>query len=207
MRPADGNTGCRATVAAFDFDGTLTRKDTFFAFLSSGRPPVRFAVDIVATFPLLMRYALRLVGNDVHKMAMFARQYRGVPVERFRAHARAFAEKVVPTLLRSEAVARMRFHQDQGHSVVIVTASIGDWIEPWALANGVRMVLASRAEVVDGELTGALQGANCHGTEKVARLRAVFPDRTAYTLFAYGDGHGDRELLASADFPFFRRFG
>jgi HAD superfamily hydrolase (TIGR01490 family) len=109
-------------------------------------------------------------------------------------------------MIRAEALERVRFHQQRGDRVVIVSASPTDWIVPWAASEGITEVIGNPAQVSDGKVTGRLAGANCYGPEKVRRLLALNPERESYTLFAYGDGRGDRELLAAADHPYYRCF-
>lgn len=193
-------------VAAFDFDGTLTRKDSFMRFLAWKRPRAAFVIDVAVTTPTLLLYAAGIVENDAHKMALFARQFGGSRYRVFQQSAAEFAGTRIPGLLRTDAVRRLRAHVARGHHVVIVTASIPEWIAPWAVTEGVSDVIGSDLEIRDGKITGKLRGVNCYGAEKVRRLLALRPDRHSYTLIAYGDSRGDKEMLAEADMPYYRRF-
>jgi phosphatidylglycerophosphatase C len=193
-------------VAAFDFDGTLTNQDSFIRFLAWKRPLAAFAVDVGVTTPTLLLHAAGIVGNDAHKMALFARQFSGSSYGVFKESATEFASKRIPSLLRLEAVRRLRAHVASGHHVVIVTASVPEWITPWAVTEGVSNVIGSELEIRDGKITGKLRGSNCYGAEKVRRLLALRPDRHSYTLIAYGDSLGDKEMLAAADVSYYRRF-
>ncbi len=195
-----------ATIAAFDFDGTLTTRDTLFSFTCWRRRRAEVVADLLKTLPLLALYSARLVGNDSHKMALFARAFQGMPADAFERRARDFARSEIPGMIRAEALERVRFHQQRGDRVVIVSASPTDWIVPWAVSEGVTEVIGNPAEVTAGRVTGRLAGVNCYGPEKVRRLLALNPERESYTLFAYGDGRGDRELLAAADHPYYRCF-
>jgi phosphatidylglycerophosphatase C len=198
---------CRRRVAVFDFDGTLTKRDSFLAFLSWKRSKLRFLVDYVLMLPLLLLYAARLVPNSTHKMALFRRRFAGVSVARYRELGEEFARLKLPSLLRQEALTRLRQHQVLGHRVLIITASFPEWIAPWALQEGIDEVIASKPEVRGGYLTGYMESFNCYGPEKVRRLLASLPERDSYELFCYGDSlGGDREILAIADHPFYRRF-
>jgi HAD superfamily hydrolase (TIGR01490 family) len=195
-----------ATIAAFDFDGTLTTRDSLLSFISWRRSRAEVVLDLVTTLPLLALYGARLVGNETHKMALFARAFRDMPAGTFERCAGDFASSEVPRMIRTEALERVRFHQDRGDRVVLVTASPTDWIAPWAESEGITQTIGNPAEVSDGRVTGRLAGVNCYGPEKLRRLLAVNPERESYTLFAYGDGRGDRELLAAADHSYYRRF-
>jgi phosphatidylglycerophosphatase C len=193
-------------IAAFDFDGTLTTRDTLLRLVAVRRGRVKFGLDLVETLPLLILYAAGRVGNEVHKMALFARAFAGMGADAFAVCARDFARTELPGMLRSEALRRVRFHQARGDRVVIVTASPTDWILPWAEDHAIDEVIGNHAEVSAGRVTGRLSGPNCYGPEKLRRLLARLPDRNAYTLFAYGDSRGDQELLAAADHAFYRCF-
>jgi len=195
-----------ATIAAFDFDGTLTTRDSLFRFISWRRRRAEVVLDFVKTLPLLALYSARLVGNEKHKMAMFARAFRDMPAEAFERRAHDFARNEIPPMIRAEALERVRFHQERGDRVVLISASPTDWIVPWAASEGITEVIGNAAEVSDGRVTGRLAGVNCYGPEKLRRLLALNPERESYTLFAYGDGRGDRDLLAAADHAYYRRF-
>jgi HAD superfamily hydrolase (TIGR01490 family) len=195
-----------ATIAAFDFDGTLTTRDSLFRFICWRRRRAEVVSDLVRTLPLLALYSARLVGNERHKMALFARAFKDMPADAFERRARDFARSEIPPMIRAEAMERVRLHQQRGDRVVLVSASPTDWIVPWAASEGIADVIGNPAEVSDGMVTGRLAGVNCYGPEKVRRLLALNPQRESYTLFAYGDGRGDRELLAAADHPYYRCF-
>lgn len=195
-----------ATIAAFDFDGTLTTRDSLLRFICWRRRRAEVVADLVRTLPLLALYGARLVGNEAHKMALFARAFRDMPADAFERWAGDFASSEIPRMIRSEALERVRFHQERGDRVVIVSASPTDWIVPWAASEGITEIIGNPAEVSDGRITGRLAGVNCYGPEKVRRLLALHPERESYTLFAYGDGRGDRDLLAAANHPYYRRF-
>jgi len=197
----------REVLAVFDFDGTLVVGDSFFRFVTWRRAWLRAAQDLLVTSPLLVLYLLRFVGNERHKMALFKRRFAGMEIAEFEALGKAFAAKQLPAMIREEAWKRLRAHKDQGHRIVIVSASVETWIKPWADTHGVDMILASRPEVSNGRLTGRLAGENCFGQEKVRRLLCTLPkDRALYEIYAYGDGRGDHALLAAADHAFFRVF-
>jgi phosphatidylglycerophosphatase C len=103
-------------------------------------------------------------------------------------------------------VARARWHVDQGHRVVIVSASYEQYVQVVADHLGLHGVIATKLEVgLDGRLTGRLDGPNCRAAEKVRRLDEWLVSngltRESVELWAYGDSSGDRELLAAADHP------
>jgi HAD superfamily phosphoserine phosphatase-like hydrolase len=86
--------------------------------------------------------------------------------------------------------------QAEGSKVLIVSASIDNWVQPFFPSF---TIVGTQIEVIDGLLTGRFLTPNCYGQEKVRRILALHPDRSDYHLIAYGDSRGDREMLAFAD--------
>lgn len=117
--------------------------------------------------------------------------------------AHAFAREVVARHLRAEAVERADWHRTQGHRLVIVSASLANYLRPIAAHLRFDAVLATELEVgVDGRLTGRMDGENVRGPEKARRLDewiALELPGAAPFVWAYGDSSGDKELWARAD--------
>ena len=91
--------------------------------------------------------------------------------------------------------------------MMIISASIENWVEPFARYLGIDYILCTQVETdLNGILTGAFLTSNCYGAEKVKRLVTFFPDRKSYYLIVYGDSKGDRELLAYADEKYYKLF-
>lgn len=192
-------------VAAFDFDGTLTYRDTLIPFLYYYAGPLAFIRDIARSAPTLTAYGLRLMKNDVAKERVLKKFLAAVPLATLQRQGQAFARDRLPGLLRPSALRRLQWHQKLGHQIVIISASLDLYVKPWAAALGVDHVLCTSLDVDDsGQVSGRLGTANCYGPEKLRRLREALGDTSEYLLYAYGDSRGDRELLASADYSFYR---
>ena len=196
----------KPVVAAFDFDGTLTRRDTLLPFLLHVLGAATVMRHGFVLLPTLVGYGLGMIRNDVAKERVLTRSFSGADMGVLREKAAQFAEHKLPELIRPEASRRLDWHKKQGHRCIVVSASLDLYVQPWALKAGFNDVIASRLETLeDGRATGRLLGENCFGIEKVRRLEALLGPRSGYTLFAYGDSRGDKELLSSADFAFYRR--
>ena len=180
---------------AFDFDGTLTTRDTLIAFIHYACGTPRFLLGFLLHAPLLVLMKLRLYSNGKAKLRLFSWFFRGMPIEIFDALCQSFALSH-RHLLRPETVRLLQQALSEGSEVLIVSASIDNWVQPFFPAV---TVLGTQIEVIDGRLSGRFLTPNCYGQEKVRRILALHPDRSAYRLTAYGDSRGDRELLAFAD--------
>lgn len=188
-------------IAAFDFDGTLTQRDTFIPFLAH-LSWVRLLASTVRTSPALLAFALGLRSNDHAKMALCRAALQG----RSRAELAHIARAWVHTIpLRPGLIERLRWHQQRGDRCVLVSASPDIYLDEVARYLGFDDLLCTRMAVdAQGRLTGGFEGANCWGPEKLRRLveRCGEPDR--YELHAYGDSRGDQWLIDAARHAWYR---
>ena len=184
-------------VAAFDFDGTLTRRDTLLGYLRLvvGRPKV--ARVLAANIGGLTRASHTRDARDVVKERVLAACLAGVALEHAREIARRYVESIP---VRHDVLAKLRTHQADGHQVVIVSASPALYVEPAAVRWEVEHVLATELEVATGVITGRFAGRNCRAEEKVARIDAWLDGREV-ELHAYGNSPDDAAMLARADHP------
>ena len=196
----------KPVVAAFDFDGTLTRRETLLPFLLHALGTARVARDALILSPTLLGYGLGLIRNDIAKQRVFVQCLGGMRMDELQQQGEGFAVQVLPDLMRYEAMQRLKWHQQQGHRCVVISASMDLYVRPWAIRAGFDDVLATHLESLgDGTTSGRLSGENCYGIEKVRRLEALLGVRDGFTLYAYGDSRGDRELLAVADYGYYRQ--
>jgi phosphatidylglycerophosphatase C len=192
-------------VVAFDFDGTLTWRDSFAAFLAWRAGWRGVLARLPALLPALSAYGLHRDRGTLK--AAVARRFLG-PVHRARLEdeARRFAAERFEALLRPDALACWREWRERGARLFIVTASPDILVAPFARRLGADGLIGTRLAFDDAQrFAGALEGANCRGDEKVARLRAVLGPDLRLTA-AYGDTAGDREMLALAEHPGLRVF-
>ena len=195
------------TVAVFDFDGTITRRDSMAEFLLAAVPTRRLWPAAASLAPAALAFGLGLLDNSTFKERVVTRFFAGTPAPEFEQLALDFAIRRLQRLVRPAALERLHWHLNERHRVVITTASLEAYVGPWARQHGIDDVLGTRLEVDEaGRLTGRLQGRNCYGAEKVARLRALVGDLTGSTVYAYGDSQGDRELMALATYAAYRPF-
>ena len=195
----------RPVVAAFDVDGTLTRRDCVVPFLWR-LGAARLALGLLRRAPATVAALARRDRNRLKELATAA-ALGGRSVAAVERVAVAFGADIAGWL-RDDTTARLVWHRQQGHEVVLVSASYEVYLDVLGDALGVDAVLATRL-ATDGEtFTGALVGENCRGPEKLRRLdewlaarAGVEGGRNGVELWAYGDSAGDRELLGVADHP------
>lgn len=189
-------------VAAFDFDGTLTKGGSVWPFLVRLRgaaPVARAAAEIL---PRL--FSAALFGGraaDSAKEALFRRTLGGLDASQVAEEAAHFGTAHYARRRRADVAARVEQHRRHGHRLVIVSASPELYVRAVGEELGFDAVIATRLEVgPDGRLTGSYQGANCRGRRKLEGLQQWTQSHApGAALWAYGNSAGDRRLLGGAD--------
>lgn len=189
-------------IYAFDFDGTLTTRDSFLEFIRYVCGNWALCKGILRYSPLLVLMKLGLYPNWKAKQKVFAYFFKGMPLKDFAQQGRLFALDR-QHLLRPQGVDMVKQAQAEDAEVVIVSASIDHWVQPFFPEV---KVVGTQVEVEDGCLTGRFLTKNCYGQEKVNRILALYPHRNEYELIAFGDSAGDKELLAFADEAHYKPF-
>ena len=194
-------------IYAFDFDGTLTTKDTLLEFIRFAKGSGQMFCGFLLFSPLLILMKLHLFPNWKVKQKIFSYFFKGMKIDDFNSLCTRFAEQN-KHLLRPAGIEKVRQAIDEEHNtVLIISASIDNWVRPFFDEIDKKIqVLGTQIETKEGRLTGQFTTKNCYGEEKVNRLTALYPHREAYYLIAFGDSRGDKELLAFADKGFYKPF-
>jgi len=194
-------------VAAFDLDGTLTEGGSVFPWLKSvaGRGRTwRAAISLALPLTIGALRSSRWADNA--KERLFVKLLAGLDEQVVMAHSRTFAREHLEHEGRALLLARLDWHRQQGHDIVIVSASPQLYVDAMTEdlhadgGLGTRLALDPR-----GRLTGGYLGKNCRGTEKLRRLDDWIAQRhypTPPVVFAYGNSRGDRRMLSGATHPF-----
>ncbi len=192
-------------IVAFDFDGTLTCKDSFTAFLAWRAGAMRYGLGMLRLVPEVIRYGCNRDRGRL-KAAVIGEFLRGVSRQNLENEAGRFAGAQSLSLLRPDAVRCWRDWRERGAHLVIVTASPEILIAPFADVLGADHLIGTRLALDDQQkITGALDGPNCRGAEKVKRLAEAYGEDFRLVA-AYGDSAGDREMLTHAEQPRLRVF-
>ena len=197
----------KETIYVFDFDGTLTKRDSLLQFVSYVNGPWKLGLSLLLLLPKLLLMKLHLRDNGRTKEEFFAWHFRGKRLSGFNAFCETFARNY-PELLREAGMATLSKALKQGAQCLVVSASVDNWVKPF-FPDAVK-VLGTQLEVKDGRLTGRFTTHNCYGPEKVRRLKEAYPDlesnRDKYYIIAYGDSRGDKEILEFADERHYKPF-
>jgi len=193
------------TLVLFDFDGTLTSKDSFLDFLIFAFGRKKILMGSIFLAPLFLKYLLKIINNNDAKEIVIKYFFKDWKYEHFKETSKNYAFNNLPSILRPKALDKLQWHINQNHNVSIVTASIEEWIKPWADHLKIDL-LSTKLEIKNGKITGNFIGPNCFGYEKVKRIKEKYNLKKFHNIYAYGDSSGDKEMMKLAKRQFYKPF-
>lgn len=196
---------------AFDFDGTLTKRDTLIAFISYVKGRKAMLTGFGRYLPMLILMKLGLFPNGKAKRIIFTYFFAGMPEDEFNLWCKRFAcDK--KGIIRHKGMDKIKEVIAEGHQVMIVSASIDRWVKEFfrEMSDDSEppkiIITGTKIATNDGRLTGRFLTKNCYGKEKVNRIKELFPERDKYYLTAFGDSRGDIEMLDYSDEGYYKPF-
>ena len=192
-------------IVFFDFDGTITTDDSLLKFIRFVVGDRRFLLGLVVLSPMLVLYKLKLISNSKAKQYMLSWFFKGMSKEAFLKVANEYSLVHIDKILRPKAIEKINWHKNQGHKVVVVSASIECWLRPWCEKNGLELI-ATKLEIKDDIVTGKLLSKNCYGVEKVNRIKEIYNLKDFEYIYSYGDSSGDKQMLELAHEKFYKPF-
>lgn len=192
-------------IAFFDFDGTITTKDTLLEFIRFYKGSFYFYLGFVIYSPFIVAYKIGLIPNFVAKQKVISFFFKGTSVKEFQERCIAFSEQKLPALIRHKALDEIARLKSQGVPIVIVSASAENWIRNWADKQELGL-MGTKLAVKDQKIAGSFEGKNCYGDEKVCRIEQEYTLADYSDIYCYGDSSGDKAMLAIATVPFYKPF-
>ncbi|HSB93948.1 MAG TPA: HAD family hydrolase [Flavitalea sp.] len=192
-------------IAFFDFDGTITYKDTLLEFIRFAKGDIGFYSGFLLYSPALVAFKLKLISNQAAKQLILRHFFGKMPLAEFNKLCNDFAVKVVPGLVRYKALHELQELEKNNFRIVVVSASAENWVKLWAEKMGYEYI-ATRLETVGDSITGRIAGSNCFGEEKVNRIKQQYNLSDYSEVYCYGDSAGDRPMLALGTKSFFKPF-
>lgn len=190
-------------LALFDFDGTITKHDTFIGFMRYAAGRRRFKIGLFILSPVFMASRFKFISISKAKQIFFTYFFKGWKKTDLDRIALRYSNTIIPRIIRPEAHEKIKWHKSRGDKTVVVSASFESWLKDWCEEYSLDLI-CSKLEVKNGLVTGKFQGKDCIGMEKVRRIKEKY-DLTEYqTIYAYGDSEGDSEMLELADVKYYR---
>ncbi len=196
-------------IAVFDFDGTITERDTLAPFLLKFAGTTRFLTSALRHAPAMFSAAIGAGNRDEAKEKFLVSLLGGRPEGELVSAGIEYAALVLrEEKFNADVIERLAWHRAEGHEIVVISASLDVYIQAIAAALGAAKAFGTEIEVESEVLTGRLRGGNVRAANKVKRLEGWLDhsldhslSREGCEIWAYGDSSGDDELLERSDHP------
>ena len=185
-------------IAFFDFDGTITKNDSFLKFIRFVVGDIKFILNFVILSPILVAYKLKFISNYKAKKIVLAWFFDGMSEKRFLELSNLYSLNMIDKILRPKAMQKIAWHKENNHKVVVVSASLEHWLLAWCQKNNLELI-ATKLEIKNGVIDANLLGLNCYGNEKLNRIKQIYDLSKFDYIYAYGDSRGDLQMLSIAD--------
>ncbi|MFY7788525.1 MAG: HAD-IB family hydrolase [Thermoflexibacteraceae bacterium] len=193
------------TLVLFDFDGTLTAKETLPEFIAYVYQGSKKYIKALLGLPFWLLHKLGFISHQQAKRQLIKLYLANKPADWLEDVSLHFTYEKLPELLKTNALERLAWHLSQGHEVVVVSASMSLWLKEWCEQRNIRLI-ATELEVKNGFYTGRLATKSCTGKEKVRRIKSTLPLQEYSYIYAYGDSKGDKAMLDLAHEKYYKYF-
>ena len=181
----------------FDFDGTITKKDTMFSFLKFYNKQ-KFYLNFAKHLPFFIMLKLNLAKAERVKENFISSILKGEKEKKIQQKATSFFEENYPSILREKALNFIQNIDRNDSECYLVTASLDIWVKPFSEKLNLKL-LSTQAKFKNGIYIGKFATKNCNGIEKVHRIKEIIKNQSFDKTIAFGDTSGDKEMLAWAD--------
>lgn len=190
-------------LALFDFDHTITDGDSYSRFLRHMATPTQLREARWKIGPWLLGYRIGIVSAESLRRRATRLAFSGADAEEVERIGMSYADDILPSMLRPEMMARIEWHQSQGHEVTLVSASLDAYLRPWCERHGIDGLICNALATHEGRLTGEYAGGDI-GRRKAALIHARHELSRYRRIHAYGDSREDQPMLALAHERWYR---
>ncbi len=191
-------------LALFDFDGTITEKDSFQDFMEFVSSVHKFHIFKLYLFlPVFIGHGLGIISMGRFEELLFTFFFKGWKKSYIDELAEKYNKTKLHNIIRPIALEYIKKHKQNNDKIVIVSASPDFWIKKWCSEYELDLICTNLV-IQNGVITGKLNGECCNGVEKVKRIQERYNTEEYDKIYAYGDSSGDLEMLTLADIAYYR---
>lgn len=180
----------------FDFDKTLTTRDTLRPFVTSLAERDGDRKKLFQFYLLVIRLRFGLIADKPFKERILKLFIHGKSVHEVGDSVEYFHQAALPELINTNVWEKLTEHINNGDDVYLATANFDFLLAPLAKTLKLAGIFSTQAEISDGYYTGKIIGTTCKGEDKVSKVREALGHQTLSSAVAYGDAE-DKALLSS----------
>ena len=192
-------------IAVFDVDGVIVRGQTQQLLVEYLFRKKKLNIYYLWGLNIwFLMYKLGLIRDVIKIRQRVFQVVKNWDVFETRLLFRSFFNEVVRKNIIIETVGLINEHKKNGYEIILVSASLKEIIDEIAVFLGIKEAVATKLEQNKGFYTGKIEGAVCHGSNKVFLLKDLVKSKnfTFVGSFGYTDDYSDIPLLNLVETPF-----
>ena len=157
----------------------------------------------ILLFPIISAYKIGIMRGTTARQFLLLWCFFACNEKKIREISSKYATERIPKLLMPHALEKIRWHQAQGDTIAIVSASLDLYLRPWCKEWNLDLIctdLHSTGKI----FSGFILGKDCTGEEKAKRVRSKYNLSQFNKIYAYGDTIEDVPLIKLAHEKIFR---
>lgn len=190
-------------IALFDFDGTISTKDSLSEFLKFIEPnPFRYIFfKYIYCFFENIAYKLKLLSYNDLKKKRINSFFNNKNYDDLVLLGTEFGNNILPKLIKQSALNKIESHLQNNDDVYVVSASLDIILQSWCSKNNINLI----TNKIDSHKKIYI-GADCNYDTKVIMLKNRVDLGTYNLIYAYGDSEGDIPMLNLAHKSYYKFF-
>jgi HAD superfamily hydrolase (TIGR01490 family) len=189
---------CKRKIALFDFDGTLIHGDSLFSFVMHSRGYFVFYLGMIFILPLMLTGYLGIISRSTVKEWYLRYFFHNYDSNDFRKACENY-KGWITNHVKQISILELSKRKEDGYEIWIVSASVGNWIIPWAKSIGVDKIIATEILFDANDRFVGFASSNCNGDEKVNRIKEFILNKESCSIIAYGDSNNDIPMFEYAN--------
>jgi len=191
-----------AVIAFFDMDYTVLDASSGLEYVKHLRAQKRIGARLVSHivwWSVLYKVAAVDMNRAVPKLLSYVGE---VSAARLMADSYAWVDQKLKAHIAPRAVERIQAHRQQGHRVVLISASTQFAVQPVAEQLNIDFI-CSQVVIVADRMTGDIVDPPCYGAGKITWAQHYADEHEAALADAYfyTDSHSDQPLLDLVGHP------
>lgn len=183
-------------IIIFDFDGTLTKRDTLRPFATYIAKKYNLRHKLLLFYACLVLHKLKWVSDKKLKESFLQLFVKTKSVEEVENIVNQFFEEVVQNIINNSVLNKLKNHVDSGDKVYIASANFDFLLKPLIMKWNISGIISTETEQKNGYFTGEIVGNTCKGENKLRKIKAVLGEGVLKNIIAYADKE-DALLLKS----------
>ncbi len=194
------------SLAIFDFDGTISKKDSLKEFLKIHFSFKNYFIGYyLINIPHLILLYLGVIDFSILKKRRIKHFMKNLNMDTITDSLEIFNKVFFKSEIKKQAIKEIEYHKENNHKIIILSASLDFLLYEWCQKNNFSLI-CNKLEIFDNKFSGSLLGNDCNGKEKVRRLKSLINLNEFQIIYGYGDTKEDKDFLKLADKPYFRKF-